>query len=80
MYSCSLVKYAVQPTSDGWPMERRDPDSSLPKMCACVTLVGSSGIFRLHMCVYYMVALFSSNTVIPVLVRFELTMRIEPKK
>ena len=80
MYSRSLVKCVVQPTSHSWIIERRDPDTSSPKMCAWVALVGSSGIFRLHVCVDCMVALFGNNNVIPVLVRFKLTMGIELKK
>ena len=74
------MKCAVHPTSHSWPMERRDPDASSPKMCAWVALVGSSGMLRLHVFVDCMVALFGSRTVIPVLVRFELMTGMELRK
>ena len=43
-------------------------------------LYGSAGMLRLHICVDCILALFGSNTVIPVVVCLELTMGMELKK
>ena len=50
------------PTSNNFPMEKRDPDANSLKMCARVALAGSSWMLRVQVCIGCTIALFGNNT------------------
>ena len=65
MNSECWLKYAVHPWSHSWPINKRDPDAKVGKMCALVADAGSSGISRFAVWVEVMVFLFGSSTWMP---------------
>ena len=44
MYNLVLSKYAWQPWSHSWPMDRRDPEANSGKMCAVFASGGREGM------------------------------------
>jgi len=64
MYSLLLVKVAVQPSLQSWPIERSDPDASVGEICVIFAFALSPGMCSWPVWVARMVALLRRSTVI----------------
>ena len=64
------MNVAVQSSSQSWPVERREPDARLGKMCVVFAFSLSPGMWSCPVWVARMVALLGKSTVMPLDVGF----------
>ena len=76
MYSLVLLKYVEQPWLQSWPMDRRDPDARVWKVCALRDLVGRARTPIIPSYVNCIVIFLGSRTVIGLLILMTFTNRM----